>query len=54
MSILEQVATLVCVLSVPMLYNYLQHMQSIMQNEVSTCLTFLDIYVTFQRHICYL
>lgn len=31
---LSTVATLVCVVSVPMLYNYLQHMQSTMQNEV--------------------
>ncbi|CAD6189273.1 unnamed protein product [Caenorhabditis auriculariae] len=31
------VATLVCVLSVPMLYNYMQHMQSVMQSEVDFC-----------------
>ncbi|PIO53494.1 nematode cuticle collagen domain protein, partial [Teladorsagia circumcincta] len=30
-------ATLVCVISVPMLYNYMQHMQSLMQNEVDFC-----------------
>lgn len=34
---LATVATLVCVLSVPMLYNYMQHMQSVMQNEVDFC-----------------
>lgn len=34
---LSTVATLVCVISVPMLYNYMQHMQSIMQNEVDFC-----------------
>lgn len=34
---LSTVATLVCVISVPMLYNYLQHMQSVMQNEVDFC-----------------
>ncbi len=31
------IATLVCVISVPMLYNYMQHMQSVMQNEVDFC-----------------
>eukprot|EP00080_Pristionchus_pacificus_P004313 PDM64333.1 hypothetical protein PRIPAC_52589 [Pristionchus pacificus] len=31
------VATLVCVISVPMLYNYMQHMQSVMQSEVDFC-----------------
>ncbi|RCN25885.1 nematode cuticle collagen domain protein, partial [Ancylostoma caninum] len=34
---LSTVATLVCVISVPMLYNYMQHMQSVMQNEVDFC-----------------
>ncbi|KAK6041690.1 nematode cuticle collagen domain protein, partial [Cooperia oncophora] len=34
---LSTVATLVCVVSVPMLYNYMQHMQSVMQNEVDFC-----------------
>jgi len=34
---LSTVATLVCVLAVPMLYNYMQHMQSVMQNEVDFC-----------------
>ena len=34
---LSTIATLVCVLSVPMLYNYMQHMQSVMQNEVDFC-----------------
>lgn len=31
------IATLVCVISVPMLYNYMQHMQSVMQNELDFC-----------------
>ncbi|XGW05062.1 hypothetical protein V3C99_015885 [Haemonchus contortus] len=31
------VATLVCVISVPLLYNYMQHMQSVMQSEVDFC-----------------
>jgi hypothetical protein len=31
------IATLICVISVPMLYNYMQHMQSVMQNEVDFC-----------------
>ncbi|WKX93397.1 hypothetical protein Q1695_011006 [Nippostrongylus brasiliensis] len=30
-------ATLICVISVPMLYNYMQHMQTAMQNEVDFC-----------------
>ena len=34
---LSTIATLVCVLSVPMLYNYMQHMQAVMQNEVDFC-----------------
>ncbi|KAK6017376.1 nematode cuticle collagen domain protein, partial [Ostertagia ostertagi] len=34
---LSTMATLVCVISVPMLYNYMQHMQSVMQNEVDFC-----------------
>ncbi|CAB3399427.1 unnamed protein product [Caenorhabditis bovis] len=34
---ISTVATLVCVLSVPMLYNYMQHMQSVMQSEVDFC-----------------
>ncbi|KAE9415444.1 hypothetical protein Angca_003556, partial [Angiostrongylus cantonensis] len=34
---LSTTATLVCVISVPMLYNYVQHMQSVMQNEVDFC-----------------
>ena len=34
---LSTIATLVCVISVPMLYNYMQHMQSVMQNEVDFC-----------------
>ena len=34
---LATVATLVCVISVPMLYSYLQHIQSVMQNEVDFC-----------------
>lgn len=31
---LSTTATLICVLSVPLLYNYLQHTQSRMQSEV--------------------
>ncbi|KHJ92823.1 nematode cuticle collagen domain protein [Oesophagostomum dentatum] len=34
---ISTVATLLCVVSVPMLYNYMQHMQSVMQNEVDFC-----------------
>ena len=34
---ISTVATLVCVISVPMLYSYMQHMQSVMQNEVDFC-----------------
>lgn len=34
---LSTVATLVCVLAVPMLYNYMQHVQSVMQSEVDFC-----------------
>ncbi|KAI1730439.1 protein kinase domain-containing protein [Ditylenchus destructor] len=34
---LSTIATLVCVISVPMTYNYLQHVQSVMQNEVDFC-----------------
>ncbi|VDK47580.1 unnamed protein product, partial [Cylicostephanus goldi] len=34
---ISTMATLVCVISVPMLYNYMQHMQSVMQSEVDFC-----------------
>ncbi|KAI6174027.1 Cuticle collagen 13 [Aphelenchoides besseyi] len=34
---LSTIATLVCVISVPMIYNYMQHMQSVMQSEVDFC-----------------
>lgn len=34
---LSTVATLVCVISVPMIYNYMQHVQSVLQNEVDFC-----------------
>ncbi|PAV75106.1 hypothetical protein WR25_05463 [Diploscapter pachys] len=34
---ISTIATLVCIISVPMLYNYLQHMQSVMQAEVDFC-----------------
>ena len=34
---ISTVATLVCIFSVPMLYNYMQHVQSVMQNEVDFC-----------------
>lgn len=30
-------ATLVCIVSVPMLYNYMQHMHTIMQSEINFC-----------------
>ncbi|EJW73263.1 hypothetical protein WUBG_15823 [Wuchereria bancrofti] len=30
-------ATLLCVISVPMFYNYLQHMQSMMEDEIEFC-----------------
>ncbi|VDN43854.1 unnamed protein product, partial [Gongylonema pulchrum] len=31
------VATVLCVISVPIIYNYMQHVQSMMQNEVDFC-----------------
>uniref|UniRef100_A0A914YD62 Nematode cuticle collagen N-terminal domain-containing protein n=1 Tax=Panagrolaimus superbus TaxID=310955 RepID=A0A914YD62_9BILA len=34
---ISTVATLVCIISVPMLYNYMQQMQAVMQNEVDFC-----------------
>ncbi|VDK56152.1 unnamed protein product [Anisakis simplex] len=34
---LSTIATLTCAISVPMLYNYMQQMQSVMQNEVDFC-----------------
>lgn len=34
---LSTAATLLCVISVPMLYNYLQHAHSVMLNEVDFC-----------------
>jgi hypothetical protein len=34
---MSTVATLVCVLSVPMVYNYMQHVNSAMLNEVDFC-----------------
>jgi len=34
---LSTIATLVCVISVPMVYNYMQQVQSAMQNEVDFC-----------------
>lgn len=34
---MSTVATLSCVISVPLLYNYLQHVQSVMENEVKFC-----------------
>ncbi|VDK30182.1 unnamed protein product [Gongylonema pulchrum] len=34
---LSTIASLLCALSVPMFYNYLQHVQSVMQNEVDFC-----------------
>ncbi|VDK78459.1 unnamed protein product [Litomosoides sigmodontis] len=34
---LSTIASLICALSVPMFYNYLQHVQSVMQSEVDFC-----------------
>lgn len=34
---LSTAATLMCVLAVPMLYNYMRHMQSVTQSEVDFC-----------------
>lgn len=34
---LSTIASLICALSVPMFYSYLQHVQSVMQNEVDFC-----------------
>ncbi|VDK80139.1 unnamed protein product [Cylicostephanus goldi] len=34
---LSTVATLICIISVPMLYNYMQHVHSVMRNEVDFC-----------------
>lgn len=34
---LATIATLICIFSVPAFYNYLQHIQSVMQNEVDFC-----------------
>ncbi|VDN84621.1 unnamed protein product [Brugia pahangi] len=34
---MSTIATLVCVISVPLLYNYMQHMHSVMQSEVDFC-----------------
>ncbi|TKR82850.1 hypothetical protein L596_016524 [Steinernema carpocapsae] len=34
---ISTVATLVCVLSVPMVYNYMQRVQTVLQNEVDFC-----------------
>uniref|UniRef100_A0A915Q6G8 Nematode cuticle collagen N-terminal domain-containing protein n=1 Tax=Setaria digitata TaxID=48799 RepID=A0A915Q6G8_9BILA len=34
---LSTIASLICALTVPMFYNYLQHVQSVMQNEVDFC-----------------
>lgn len=36
---MSTVATLLCVISVPMLYNYLQHVQSMMESEIEFCRT---------------
>lgn len=35
--VLSTIATLSCVLAVPMAYNYVQRVQSVMQNEVDFC-----------------
>ncbi|VDN93850.1 unnamed protein product [Brugia pahangi] len=34
---LSTIASFICAISVPMFYNYLQHVQSVMQNEVDFC-----------------
>lgn len=34
---LSTIATLLCVVAVPMVYNYMQHMQSVMLSEVEYC-----------------
>uniref|UniRef100_A0A914R815 Nematode cuticle collagen N-terminal domain-containing protein n=1 Tax=Parascaris equorum TaxID=6256 RepID=A0A914R815_PAREQ len=34
---ISTIATLICVISVPMLYNYMQRVQSIMQSEIDFC-----------------
>ncbi|EJW69831.1 hypothetical protein WUBG_19262, partial [Wuchereria bancrofti] len=34
---MSTIATLVCVISVPLLYNYMQHMHAVMQSEVDFC-----------------
>lgn len=34
---ISTVATLVCVLAVPMAYNYMQHVHAVMQDEVDFC-----------------
>lgn len=43
------VAAFVCVLAVPLIYNYVQHVQTLLQNEVdyckvSTSFLFLDVF----------
>ena len=35
--VLSTVATLICVVSVPLVYNRMQQMQAVMQNEVDFC-----------------
>jgi len=35
---ISTIATLTCVIAVPMLYNYMQHVQSVLQNEVDYCM----------------
>lgn len=34
---LATTATLICVVAVPMFYNYMQHVHSVMQSEVDFC-----------------
>lgn len=34
---MSTIAALICVLCVPVIYNYLQHVQSLLQNEVDYC-----------------
>lgn len=34
---LSSISTFICIIAVPMFYNYMQHMQSVMQSEVDFC-----------------
>ena len=41
---MSTIAAFVCVLCVPVIYNYLQHVQSLLQNEVDYCKVFWTIF----------